>query len=182
MRPPTMHELLDDPVYRAYVKRVPATTTTAVGITKPHPALTIGDPWQVWVRTTAGVWKTGRFHTYREAWSMTVKAYRSPSAQDVALVSRRVFFGPPGHWKSYKARNPRTDKIELYERWVFDFHWDFQFEWCPRCRRPTQFRKLHRTHHALKRQPALTTDDPFRCVFCGIRRAACPDVDTLVGG
>lgn len=179
--PPTMHELLDDEIYRAYVKRSPRTTVTVLGETKPHPGLTIGDPWQVWARTAEGKWRTGKFPTYRDAWQTTIKAYRNPDVADVALVSRRVFFGPPGHWEKYKVRNPRTNVIEWRERWVVDYHWDAGLEWCPRCRRPSAFRNLHATHHALKRQPTLTEDDAFRCVFCGIRRVAFPDPYTLVG-
>ena len=169
--PPTIRDLLDDPTYRTYMKQVPG----------PHPALTHGDPWQVWARTDEGKWRTGKFPTYRDAWAVLVKAVRTPSIADAALVSRRVFFGPPGHWQEYKARNPRTNVLEVYERWVVDFHWDVGLEWCPRCRRPTTFRRLHHTHHALKRQPTLTYDDPYRCVYCGIRRAALPDPSTLIG-
>lgn len=176
LTPPTMHELLDDPIYRAYVKRVPQTTVKG----RPLPALTTGNPWQIWARTNDGKWKTGQFATYRDAWLIVVKGIRNVNVADVALVSRRVFFGPPGHWEKYHARNPRTGVSEVYERWVIDYHWDTGLEWCPRCRRPSMFRRLNPSHHALRRQPTLTDDDPFRCVFCGIRRAAFPDPYTLV--
>jgi len=173
--PPPIGELLDDPVYRAYVTRIPDASANL--------SLAVGEPWQVWVRKADDRWMTGKFATYPGAWNTLVRAHRSGKATDIALVSRRVFFAPPGTWEEYKVKvvNPRTKekRIEIRERWVNTFGWDPFFEWCGRCRRPTVFRNLHWTHHALRQQPCLTDDEPYRCVFCGIRRAAQPDIDVM---
>lgn len=181
--PPTIRELLDDPVYRAYIRTPPNTYVIHSGTTHTNPALTVGQPWQVWVNEGDDRWRTGKFDTYPRAFNTVVRAHKSGRFDDIALVSRRVFFGPPGEWQEYKVRvrNPRdkTTRIEIRERWVYTFHWDPVFDWCGRCRRPTSFRHLHWTHHALRKQPCLTDDDPYRCMFCGIRRVALPDIDVM---
>lgn len=174
--PPTIRDLMDDPVYRSYMRTPPVT----IG----NPSLTFGQPWQIWVQTRDDRWKTGRFSTYPQAFNMMARAVKAPNASDVALVSRRVFFPPPGVWEQYKVKVRRRDGsvvIETRERWVQTFIFDdIRFEWCPRCRRPTEFRWLHWTHHALRQQPCLTEDDPHRCMYCGIRRVAVPDINALV--
>jgi hypothetical protein len=176
MKPPTIFELLSDPIYRAYVKRVPSA----------HPLLEHGDPWQVWARFTDGKWRTGLFSTYADAWRVLVKYYRRDQitpVEDIALVSRRVFYGPPGEWRKVRVRvpakgnQPATTRIE--ERWYSTYHWDAGLEWCGRCRRPTVYRKLHPSHHALKRQPCLAEDEPLRCMYCGMRRAGAPSLDMM---
>lgn len=178
--PPAIRDLMDDPTYLAYMRTLPRTTTTHGRVERPHPGLTIGDPWQVWVRTPDGRWLTGRKPTYRDAWSLFAKHYRGDAA-DVAIVSRRVFFPPPGDWRKVRVRKgDGTKRIE--ERWFQTFFWDeAYFEWCARCRRPSVFKPLNATHHALRRSIAITTDEPNRCVYCGIRRVAMPlDYRSLV--
>lgn len=174
LKPPTIFELLGDPVYRAYAKRNPPA----------HPLLLSGgNPWQVWARTTEGRWRTGLFPTYADAWRVVVKHYKQHTAEDIVLVSRRVFYGPPGEWRKVRVRvpargnQPPTTRIE--ERWYPTYHWDAGLDWCGRCRRPTVYRKLHHTHHALKRQPCLTDDEPERCMYCGMRRAGAPSLDMM---
>jgi hypothetical protein len=182
--PPDIRSLMEDPIYRAYMRTPPDPYVIYAGTTRPHPALTMGEPWQVWVQVGDTKWKTGRFTSYADAFNMMARAVKA-NVLDAVLVSRRVFFPPPGEWEEYKVRvrDPRTKgiRIEVRERWVQTFHWDdIRLEWCPRCRRPSEFRRLHWTHHALRSQPCLTDDDPYRCMYCGIRRAAVPDIATLV--
>lgn len=173
---PTIRDLLDDPVFRAYMKRVPP----------DHNANTYGEPWQLWVRTDRGTWLTKRFTTYRDAWPMFVKQLKSNP--DAALTSRRVFYGPPGEWYRVKVRKPRratpdnpaTSHVVIETRWRQTFHWDIGLEWCGRCRRPTYWQPLFPNHHALRNQPAVTPDENIRCVYCGIRWCATPAVDAMV--
>lgn len=177
--PPTIFDLLDDPVYRAYMKRVPTA----------HFSLSYGQPWQVWARTEDGRWLTRKFDTYAAAWNVLVKYYRRRGEiGDIALVSRRLFYGPPGEWRKVKVKRanktpvgqPLTFRYDIEERWYPTFAWDAGLEWCGRCRRPTTFRKLWPDHHALRRQPCLSTDDdPVRCTYCGVRRTATPDISTM---
>lgn len=143
MKPPTMAYLLEDPAYRAMFKTIPYLP----------PSLEHGKPWAVWARRVDSRWQGGLFTTYRDAWAVVVKALRSPTYEDVSVVSRRMMFEPP----------PNA-------------FWDYQFEWCCRCRRPTSF-AIRPNHHALRNAPALITDrnEPReRCYYCGMRRVAMP--------
>lgn len=178
MRPvlPTMSSLLDDPVFRAYMKKVPP----------KHQANTTGQPWQIWVRTHEGKWRTGLFQTYRDAWPVFLKGVKGHA--DATITSRRVFYAPPGEWYNVKVRRARkpspndasTSHVVVETRWRQLFHWEIGLEWCGRCRRPTYWQPLNHTHHALKRQPTIAPDDNVRCCVCGIRWIAMPDVDQMV--
>lgn len=147
--PPTIHELLDDPVYRRYVKRRPS-----LPVNVQH-----GTPWAFWVRTKpvgeqAGKWRGTKTETYDEAWGLLVKAFRANEKYaDAVVVSRRVFFAPPE-----------------------GFTWDVGYDWCGRCRRPSTFRERF-SHHALRDAPCVTTEDAYRCYFCGVRRIILPAYD-----
>lgn len=144
MKPPHLAALLGDPIYRKYIKTIP----------RLAPSLAWGTPWAVWARTIEGKWKGGQFPTYADAWAVVVKAIRSPSIEDVALVSRRQLFPPP---------------TPAYMRDV-----EFRgYDWCSRCRRPSSF-AIRPRHHALRTSPVLTLDDPLRCYYCGMRRCAMP--------
>lgn len=171
--PPTMRELLDDPAYRSYVRKVPFIPTN----------LRHGDPWQLWVRTVRGTWKTGQFPTYADAWRSTVqRVKRDPDAADVALVSKRVFYAPPGVWEDYKVRVKQEGKkprIEVRSRWVTTLTWDIGLDWCGRCRRPSRFMPLSERHHAIRKMAVMSPEDNLRCMFCGIRWCALPDTDAM---
>jgi hypothetical protein len=181
-RLPTMHELMTDPVYRTYMKTMPPA----------HPANTHGKPWQLWLRRSDGVWMTKQYPTYREAWPVFVKHYRTMPdypGLDITVTSRRVFYAPPGEWYRVKVRRPRrptpadpsTSHVVIETRWRQTFHWDgVGLEWCGRCRRPTFWKALPSTHHALRRMPAVSTEDNERCVICGIRRVGQPHIDQMV--
>lgn len=140
--PPTIHELLADPVMRMYYKTRPTIPRT----------LEWGEPWMVWATDHEGKWGRKMFESYTLAWEKVVKIYRDPDRyRDVALVSRRLLFPPP-----LKAT------------------WRSGYDWCSRCRRPSEFRERSPEHHALRTMPVLTEDAPRRCYYCGIRRAAMP--------
>lgn len=151
-RPPTIRELLRDPVYRTYVKKTP--------VMPAHHMF----PWQVWGLTTAkGTWKTKRYPTYREALDQMIAMLKAPGTTghkfaDVAITSLPVFYAPPA-------------KLQ----------WSPFLDWCSRCRRPTSFSSYddETTHHALRHRIALTEDLPHRCVYCGIRKVAMPSYSGL---
>jgi hypothetical protein len=141
MKPPTMRDLLDDPFFRPYVKTIPPLA----------PNLTAGTPWAVWARLRDGRWRGANVATYRDAWTIVVKAVRNPGYEDVSVVSRRQLFVP-------------TPTL----RW--NHHpWSYQYDWCGRCRRPTSY-AIRPNHHALRKTPVLTFDEPYRCYYCGARR------------
>lgn len=158
MLPPTLSVLLDDPVFRTYMKK------------PPHlpEQLSHGTPWAVWARTTGGKWRGGMFATYRDAWPVTIRAMRNPGIQDVSLVSRRRLFDPPVRIEEYKARLVTSGQIVVRTREVpiLAHLFDWPYEWCPRCRRPTMF-ELFPRHHAI---PVAIDSNVPRCWFCGLRR------------
>lgn len=176
--PPTMRELLEDPAYRSYVRKVPFIPAN----------LRHGDPWQIWVRTIRGTWKTGQFPTYADAWKATVRRVKNdPDAADVCLVSKRVFYAPPGVWEDYKVRvteQGKKPRIETRSRWVTTLTWDVGLDWCGRCRRPSRFIPLSERHHAIRKMAVMAAEDNLRCMFCGIRWVALPDQDKMrrIGG
>lgn len=109
MKPPHLAALLEDPVYRAYMKTIPWLA----------PNLRAGEPWAVWARKTTGSWAGGKFTSYRDAWAVVVKALRNPAYEDVAIISRRQLYAPPPGFMSDVA--------------FWNYHW------CWRCRRPSSF-------------------------------------------
>lgn len=139
--PPTLRELLNDPVFRLYYQRVPRLPEN----------LQWGEPWQVWAVTHDGRWGSRLYVEYRDAWAKVMDCYKNPAKfRDVCIVSRRMMFDPPRHafWPASR------------------------FNWCSRCRRPSEFRQRSPEHHALRSQPVLTDDEPRRCYYCGIRKTA----------
>lgn len=176
---PAMHTLMDDPIFRAYMKKVPA---------RCHQN-SYGDPWQLWVDRGEGRWGTTLRATYADAWKVFLHHYRATPARDVTLLSRRVFYAPPGEWYKVKVRRPRrptpddksTTKIVIEQRWRQTFHWDgYDLAWCGRCRRPSYWMPLFENHHALRRFPAITDEDNLRCIICGIRWIAQPSIADMV--
>jgi len=84
--PPTLRELLADPVYKMYFTR---------RLTVPD-SLAHGQPWQVWAVTYEGRWGSRLFEEYTDAWAKAVTLNKdSERFRDVAIVSRRVMFAPP---------------------------------------------------------------------------------------
>jgi hypothetical protein len=169
-KPPSMRVLMEDPLYRAYMKRVPV---------DPHPFNVSAKPWQVWIDRGQGKWSTGTFSSYRAAWPHFVAALKADNP-DVTLTSRRVFYAPPGEWYKVRVRcnvtlkHPDGKRIET--RWRQLWFWDIGLEWCGRCRRPVYWMPLFADHHALRRFPAVTDDENRRCTICGIRWCATPPI------
>jgi len=170
---PTMRTLMEDATFRAYMKRVP----------KLPRNLRTGNPYQLWVNRN-GSWGTALKPTYAEAWKVFVHHYKASKDdhRDVTLVSRRVFFAPPGEWYRVKRRSERASARWVLEwRWRQTFFWDgTDFAWCGRCRRPTFWQPLSEAHHALRKSPAIAEEDNYRCHICGIRYIATPTIEQMV--
>jgi hypothetical protein len=171
-----MSSLMDDPLFKAYMRKPPAR----------HQANKTGEPWQLWVETPDHKWLTRTYGTYAEIWPTFVKRLRA--GDDPTITSRRVFYAPPGEWYQQKVRkqrrptpdDKRTSHIVVEWRWRQLFFWDAtDLHWCGRCRRPVYWMPLHGQHHALRRMPAVTDEDNTRCLICGIRWVATPDIDHM---
>jgi hypothetical protein len=158
-KPPSLRELAEDPVYRKYLRTPP----------KLPEALRWGYPWRLWVELP-NRWLTKKYHTYPEAWNKAVQALRHSETVDVCIVSMRHFFDPPiAETKRLRNRNTK----QVFTREVY---WlpDPPYEWCFRCRRPSLFVSLPANHHALRTQPVVSPESPYRCFYCGIRRVGMP--------
>lgn len=169
---PSSAFLLKDPLYRAYMKHVPAM----------HPANATGTPWRLWVETPDHRWLMRDYGTYAEAWSTFVAQHRK--GNDPTITSRRVFYAPPGEWYKVKVRRDRptpsgeTHRIEY--RWRQTFTWpERDLHWCGRCRRPVYWAPLFPSHHALKQLPVVSDEDNIRCGICGIRWITQPDISQM---
>jgi hypothetical protein len=163
-RPPTLRELAGDPVYRTYLRTPP----------RLPESLRWGFPWRLWVERSHTPyetrWLTKKYHTYTEAWNKAVAVLRHPETIDVCIVSIRHFFDPP-IVHTQKLRNKKTKRVIIRQ-----IYWlpEPQFDWCFRCRRPSTFTMLPSDHHALRTQAVVSPESPYRCYFCGIRRAGMP--------
>ena len=168
---PTIRSLMEDPTYRAYMKRVPRLPAN----------LRTGDPWQVWADRGEGRWATVLRPTYADAWRTFLTLYRSDNRPDVTVVSRRMFYAPPGEWYKVRVRDKSQIGAHIEYRWRQTFFWDeIDLHWCGRCRRPVYWMPLFSNHHAVKRFPAAAEDDNYRCIICGIRWIATPDIRQMV--
>lgn len=175
---PSMRSLLDDPIYRAYMKKSP-----------PIPDRHNTSPrWQLWIETPEHKWLTRQYTTYADAWRVGVGRYRA--GDDFTPTSRRVFYAPPGEWYNVRVKlttprkNPHTGEMTTHrveERWRQTFTWpERDLNWCGRCRRPVYWMPLFTSHHALRQFPVVTDEDNFRCIICGIRWISQPDISQMV--
>lgn len=176
---PRMRTLMEDPLFRAYMKKVPPR----------HQANATGEPWQIWVDRGEGRWGTRTYPTYADVWGAFLTHYRATDRRDVTITSRRLFYAPPGEWYKVKVRHarrptpddPSKTKIVIETRWRQLFFWaETDLHWCGRCRRPVYWMPLFENHHALRRFPAVTEEDNYRCIICGIRWIANPDISQMV--
>lgn len=142
-RPPVLRQLLAEPEYRDYLKRKPALVLP-----------TLKNPWQVWgLKGDKGraQWRSRLCSSYDQAYSLTRRLYGDHDYLDLCIVSRSVLYPFPD---------------SLSGLWSVTSGWT----WCCRCRRPSTFRYMPEGHRALKSAPALTTDETFRCYYCGARK------------
>lgn len=169
----SMRALLENPLYRAYAKKSPP-------LPDKHNT---SHPWQLWVETPDHRWMTQTYPTYASAWRVGVGRYREGC--DFTVTSRRMFYAPPGEWYKVRVRTTPTVKhpepFRIETRWRQTFTWpEYDLHWCGRCRRPVYWMPLHVGHHALRRMPAVTDEDNTRCLICGIRWIAQPDVNAMI--
>lgn len=169
--PPDIRTLLADPAFAAFYASADSR----------HPGLLRPSPWLLWVRTTENKFMHGQFDTHQAAMAVHERALSKDSTADVIVVSKRVYFGPPVEMKRYKktVQTPFGPNTTILEKAVPTFTWGPGLEWCARCRRPSSFRMLTSSHHAIRyiikyTGGVVTDDDNKRCCFCGIRRSTLP--------
>jgi hypothetical protein len=138
--PPSWDELMNDPIYRAWIKRVPK-----LPVNVAH-----GEPWMIVAKRTSEApgasWATKKMTVYADAYRRVRRMSLTDEFEDLAIVSRRMLFRPP-----------------------MDFTWNTnRYSWCGRCRRPSTFRFAY-SHFALRGAPVLAELDIHRCYYCGAR-------------
>lgn len=160
--PPTLRDLLAIPVYRKYFQTIPRLTS-----------ITASEPWQVWIATPEYRWKGAKYHTYRDGYNVIAKALKARDSNgkhkyvDAVIVSRVQMYAPP------TSLTPVLSLLTSEHNRLAEYVSE-ELHWCGRCRRPSSFAWSGRSHHALRSQPALSQDEPYRCFYCGIRRAGMP--------
>lgn len=143
---PTMRELLTDEVFAEYMRKRPRLPENV-----RH-----GEPWRVLAKRVSdaerAIWGLTDVATYEEAFRRTMSLLDKPEKwADVVLISKRKFMAPPK-----------------------GFDWDLRWMWCGRCRRPSEFTESYKRPAAMRDAPAITMDEPIRCVLCGVRKSFVP--------
>lgn len=144
-----MAELLEDPLYKAWLKKEPR-------ITMP---ITQEKPWRVWVqKKRGGPWARADFKSYPKAWKF-MRQHMKLGIHDCALGARVLFFKPPvvskvsGGKKAKRYHVPGMPGQNPAHRW------------CPLCRRPTIWTTFTK-HHALPKHYKIA-GYVVRCAICG---------------
>jgi hypothetical protein len=142
--PPDLRRLLRDTEFRAMMMRRPVLPDN---LTRPG----MSEPWHVWVLKNDMRWQRGRYYRYTDAYNVMRRKLKDPDVIDISVVSIRYLMPPPSGYR-----------------------WNYRkYPWCPRCRRPSIFR-LQYDHRAIPDDAEISFDEPRRCFYCGIRRAAFP--------
>jgi hypothetical protein len=89
IRPLTMHELLQDPVYKKYLLKAPRLPK---GCRPPNP-------WRVWGLRTDDKWAGKLFPDYVSAFGLVKDMLKNPRYVDVVITCRPVEFAPPAHFQ-----------------------------------------------------------------------------------
>lgn len=172
----TIHDLLEDPIYKAFFCKVP-----------PLPAHTVKNPnarpWRLFVKYKGeSDWRSRDFKSYKEAF-IKLKSLL-PRVTDASITCKSNTFDPPFRVVRVKGKfhtdkqgryildaEGRKKQITRMVPWKAKMPAD-EFEdhvWCPYCRRPTVF-KYFISHHALplKRTGGMPIDPTvMRCSLCG---------------
>lgn len=155
----TIHELLRDPQYREYLKKVPKLP--------PHykPEL---KPWKLIVlKKGETAWRSKRMGTYVEAFNGLKKML--PIIEDGTICSPALPFMPPV--KTYKIKGkfdnrgrPMLKSVIWQPRIDADM---MPHNWCPYCRRPTVFRMAVRSTKISGGFVTPPSEYALRCGICG---------------
>lgn len=159
-RPPqiTLQELLEDPLYKKWIQRVPKFDDRSYTHTPG---------WVVYALTADGKWHRKLFSTYVKAFNWMAKHRKQ--YKDMCLGHRRHEFNPPivktmvpkrVRLKSGKVKTIEVEHREYWRKFPPDHRW------CGYCRRPTIFFTF-RKHHAVPLQYML--DYVPRCTMCGAK-------------
>lgn len=154
----SIHELLDDPVYKKYFCTVPKL-----------PAVTrLSPPWRLYAKVEGRGWAKRDFETYPQAFRAFSKL--RPTLLDAAIVCLPMTLEPPTKIVRVKGKFVKGVQVTREVLWQPNLaNQPDDHHWCGRCRRPTVFR-FFTQHHAFRGENAMLMDPTVRrCVICGIR-------------
>lgn len=137
----TLRELLQDPIFKAWTRKVPELV--------PTPASS--PPWILYVRM-GSCWSSREYETYPLAFNTMAKLLKHRTLDDGAIHSKRQWFKPPIVRKEERRHYWPNPPGHL---------------WCGYCRRPTVFACFSK-HHAMNGK-VFDPYEP-RCTTCGFRR------------
>lgn len=166
----TLIELLEDPVYKAFLLKQPQIPKTA----KANPS---SPPWRLWVLLHGEFrWRKRDFDTYTEAFNFLKKKLKTGKIKDAAIHCKRVAFPPPIRLakikgKFIKGSDGKLRQATKYVEWTVKLPAEEPeaHRWCPYCRRPTVF-KYYTRHHALdsiQGKGIMVDPSVKRCCICG---------------
>lgn len=161
----TIHDLLEDPHYKAFFLKIPKLPVVLPG----------SKPWRLFIKLKAnGRWAQKDFESYAAAFKYFNRKRKDGQVLDAAINCRRASFAPPLRYAKVKGkyiigsdgiRRQATKAIPWQP--VLDLESTDDIRWCPWCRRPTAFR-YYGKHHALSSSVGLAIDPSVpRCEICG---------------
>lgn len=163
--------LLEDPVYKAWLKKPPK-----------DDRVTHGEVWVAWLKPVShpnrpNRWYRKTFHTYKEAYVYVAK--NLAGVEDAAIGCTHQEFKPPIVRTGYriarfKRKDPKTGKEVIVKQKVPVRKFLTELPgrlppghtWCGYCRRPTIFGYFLK-HHALPKAYCVPYEK--RCRICGVR-------------
>lgn len=157
----TIQELLRDPQYRDYFKKVPKL---------PAHYTPENLPWKLIImKKGENVWRTKRYGTYAEAFGGLKKVL--PIIDNAAINCPALSFMPPLKTYRIKGKFIGNTKRPLLKTVVWQPRITADMEphnWCPFCRRPTVFRMAVRAVSKKNSPFAPVMSEPqLRCSICG---------------
>lgn len=159
----TIHDLLEDPQYKAFFCKIP--------VLPESPS--IKPPWRLFIQLKGDKrWRIKDFDTYPEAFNFLKKKLKAGVVHDAAIHCRRFSYPPPVVMKRIRGKyvrgsdgkeRPATKRADWKPKLPDDLE---RHDWCPWCRRPTVF-KYYTRHHALQKIGLPIDPSVARCNICG---------------
>ena len=155
----TLKELLRDPQYREYFRKVPKLPSHYT------PEML---PWKLLVLKRGElIWRSKRFGSYGDAFAGLKKML--PTIDNAAINCPALGFMPPTRTVRIRGKYDKKGKQVIRTTlWIPQISSDMEpHNWCPHCRRPTIF-KIAALAAKQRQGFAVPASEPaLRCSICG---------------